>query len=63
MYHYICEKCGASLDPGEKCDCDTQTNKEKKECAVTYEKLFVPGKDGKQYVLNFMQSSEVNNNG
>lgn len=23
MSHYrICEKCGAALDPGERCDCD-----------------------------------------
>lgn len=21
MYGYICERCGAHLDPGEKCDC------------------------------------------
>ena len=21
MYAYICEKCGAHLDPGERCDC------------------------------------------
>ncbi len=21
MQYYTCEKCGASLDPGEKCDC------------------------------------------
>ena len=20
-YYYICPKCGANLDPGEKCDC------------------------------------------
>lgn len=22
MYTYICEKCGAYLDPGEDCDCE-----------------------------------------
>lgn len=21
MHRYICKKCGAYLDPGEKCDC------------------------------------------
>ena len=21
MYEYVCRICGASLDPGEKCDC------------------------------------------
>lgn len=35
MSHYrICEKCGAAIDPGERCDCDkpehsTQTEAEK----------------------------------
>ena len=23
-YAYRCEKCGALLDPGEKCDCDKE---------------------------------------
>lgn len=23
MYYHKCEKCGANLDPGEKCDCGT----------------------------------------
>lgn len=21
MYGYVCDRCGAYLDPGEKCDC------------------------------------------
>ena len=24
-YFYICEECGAHLDPGEKCDCLNET--------------------------------------
>lgn len=24
MYEYVCRSCGASLDPGEKCDCMEQ---------------------------------------
>lgn len=24
MYYKICESCGAVLDPGEKCDCETR---------------------------------------
>lgn len=24
MYYKICEECGAVLDPGEKCDCETR---------------------------------------
>ena len=35
-YYWICEACGASLDPGEKCDCSkenqhTPNHTEKKE--------------------------------
>lgn len=26
MYFRICECCGAALDPGEKCDCETENN-------------------------------------
>lgn len=31
MYH-VCQKCGANLDPGEKCDCQkskTESNSKK----------------------------------
>ena len=24
MYYNECEKCGAHLDPGEKCDCEEE---------------------------------------
>ena len=24
MYRYICKRCGARLDPGEKCDCEEE---------------------------------------
>ena len=24
MYGYICEHCGAHLDPGEHCDCEVE---------------------------------------
>ena len=23
MYYHKCRRCGANLDPGEKCDCET----------------------------------------
>lgn len=26
-YYWICEACGASLDPGEKCDCSRENQK------------------------------------
>lgn len=28
MYGYECPDCGASLDPGEKCDCQSEAKKE-----------------------------------
>ncbi len=33
MYGYICEDCGAHLDPGEECDC-VQRRREKRERQV-----------------------------
>ena len=24
MHKYKCDNCGATLDPGERCDCDTE---------------------------------------
>lgn len=31
MYGYICKHCGAHLDPGEKCDCEEEEEKENDE--------------------------------
>lgn len=28
MQNYTCERCGANLDPGEKCDCEKEKEKE-----------------------------------
>jgi uncharacterized OB-fold protein len=30
-YYKICEKCGASLDPGEKCTCEKDKREEAEE--------------------------------
>ncbi len=30
-YYNVCEKCGARLDPGEKCDCEERTKSEARE--------------------------------
>lgn len=29
MYFRTCPRCGANLDPGERCDCTAMTGKEK----------------------------------
>jgi hypothetical protein len=42
-YYNLCPVCGASLDPGERCDCDTEKRntpdqaerEEKEECRKT----------------------------
>lgn len=44
MYRYICEHCGASLDPGEKCDCQDKKQQ--------YLLNFICASD-KQYEFNF----------
>ena len=30
-YYKICEKCGATLDPGEKCTCEREYREEQEE--------------------------------
>ena len=30
MQYYTCERCGANLDPGEKCDCEKENQEEEK---------------------------------
>lgn len=42
MYNYICEDCGASLDPGEICDCKRKPE-ESKLRIVTYSDLEAAG--------------------
>lgn len=32
MYGYICEHCGAHLDPGEHCDCRKRKNEFQERC-------------------------------
>ncbi len=29
-YYHICPKCGAALDPGEKCDCEKEEHETQK---------------------------------
>lgn len=30
-YYSVCDRCGASLDPGETCDCEKERERERKE--------------------------------
>lgn len=46
MNRYICKECGASLDPGEKCDCIAK----RKETEERYERSLTQEKDG-QFIL------------
>lgn len=55
MYGYRCENCGAFLDPGERCDCKDEKEKEKKR----RESMFTIGKDGRQMILNFDKGGEA----
>lgn len=53
MHRYICDKCGANLDPGERCDCEdikvkTQMRQEKQ-----FEGLLIMDSNSRQLVLNF----------
>ena len=46
MHKYVCQSCGANLDPGEKCDC----TEKRKEAQILRKQLFVQEKDG-QFAL------------
>lgn len=39
MMYRVCERCGCSLDCGEKCDCETQSE---------HENIYKQGKRGKK---------------
>lgn len=55
---YECRFCGASLDPGEKCDCqDIKEAKYKK-----IENMIDFGKYGGQGVLSFVREEAKNGN-
>ncbi len=52
MYGYICEDCGAHLDPGEKCDC-VQRRREVRERQVEAARLVEQEGMCEQIVLVF----------
>lgn len=53
MYGYICDKCGANLDPGERCDCEEVKAEEEKRWEQRMEELFEVDKRSKQLCLRF----------
>lgn len=52
MYGYICEDCGAHLDPGEECDC-VQRRREIRERQVEATRLAEQEGACEQLVLAF----------
>lgn len=53
MYYRVCSICGASLDPGERCDC-LEIRKKQLE---NIQRFIKPGKNG-QFVMNFQEQEE-----
>lgn len=54
-YYHTCSICGATLDPGEKCDCrDLEALREKAIAAV----LALP-QDKQQLVLEFVRAQQA----
>lgn len=39
MYGYVCEHCGAHLDPGEHCDCEAERRRNQKIRSRYYKNL------------------------
>lgn len=52
MYYNECEKCGAHLDPGEKCDCeekeDEKSNILQTQCSIMDNPVITHG--GKTFI-------------
>ena len=47
-YYNVCPKCGATLDPGEHCDCESKAKKEREH----FEKAMRLNPKTGQYSLN-----------
>lgn len=52
MYYRVCQKCGAALDPGERCDCE----KEKETERQRQEMLYHTEKKTNQLTINLQQA-------
>lgn len=53
MYGYTCDKCGANLDPGERCDCEDIKAEEQMRREKQFEGLLIMDSNSHQLVLNF----------
>lgn len=53
MYAHQCEKCGAFLDPGERCDCEANAERERQLWEKRMAELFVLEKETNQFCFNF----------
>ena len=54
-YYDICSKCGATLDPGEPCDCEEVKEKEQNK----RERLLMKEKGTNQYAFNWDAVKEI----
>lgn len=52
-YYRICPRCGCSLDPGERCDCEEEEKRERDQRKKMFEGLIVQERNSSQLVLNF----------
>lgn len=53
MHRYICDKCGANLDPEERCDCEDVKAAEQMRWEKQFEELLTTDSNGYQLVFNF----------
>lgn len=52
MYYNRCERCGAYLDPGERCDCEREERQERENLEKRIEGMIILERNG-QLVLSF----------
>lgn len=50
MYGYICPNCGAHLDPGERCDC-IEEKERNRETVMKMSKILEVGKNGQMKIM------------
>lgn len=53
-YYRVCDRCGGTLDPGERCDCE----KEEREREERMQKLVAVSRNG-QYSFHFMKEART----